>query len=107
MGTRMVFSYANLFMGKLEHDFMQTQPLIPLLWVRFLDDKMMLWTHGQTSLNIPRATKPIPCCPILTRITYLDEDITLDNNTFTTSVHIKFPISLPLMVLVRAYLKCP
>jgi len=44
-------SYANVFMGKLEHDFLQTQPLNPLLWVRFLDDIMMLWTHGETSLK--------------------------------------------------------
>jgi len=29
MGTRMAPSYANVFMGKLEHDFLQTQPLTP------------------------------------------------------------------------------
>lgn len=51
MGTRMAPPYANLFMGKLEHDFLQTQPLTPLLWVRFLDDIMMLWTDGETSLK--------------------------------------------------------
>jgi len=49
MGTRMAPSYANLFMGKLEHE---TQSLTPQLWIRFLDDiLMLLWTHGETSLN--------------------------------------------------------
>jgi len=51
MGTRMTPSYANLFLGKVEHDFMQTQPLPPLLWGRFVDDILMLWTHGGASLN--------------------------------------------------------
>jgi len=51
MGTRIAPSYANLFMGQLEYDFLQTQRLTPLLWVRFFDDIMMLWTHGETSLK--------------------------------------------------------
>jgi len=51
MGTRIAPSYANLFMGKLEHDFQPTQPLTPLLWIRFLDDILMLWSHGKTSSN--------------------------------------------------------
>ena len=53
MGTRMAPSYANLFMGNLEHDFLQTQPLTPLLWIRFLDDILMLWAHGETSKTTP------------------------------------------------------
>jgi len=51
MIMRMAPSYDSLFMGKLEHDFLQTQPLIPLLFIRFLDDILMLWTHGDTSSN--------------------------------------------------------
>lgn len=43
--------YVNFFMGRLEHDFLQTQPLIPLLWIRFLDDIFTLWPNGETSVN--------------------------------------------------------
>jgi len=50
MSTRMAPSYTNLFMSKLEHDFLQTLPLVPLLWIILLDI-LMLWTHGETSLN--------------------------------------------------------
>jgi len=95
MGTKMAPSYANLFMGELEHDFLQTQPLTPLLWIRFLDDILMLWTHGKTSLNtfleqlnpfrVVQFTWSIPN----KRVTFLDVAITLKNNTLTTSVHIK------------------
>jgi len=94
MGTRMAPFYANLFMGKLEHDFLQTQLLTPLLWVRFLDD-MMLWTHGETSLKTfleqLNQFRVVQFTWSLSdkRVTFLDVDITLENNTLITSVHIK------------------
>jgi len=49
--TRMTPSYSNLFKDKLEHDFLQPQPLTPLLWIRFLNDVLILWTHGEASLK--------------------------------------------------------
>ena len=40
MGSPMAPSYANLFMGELEQHFLQNAPggLIPLEWIRFIDD---------------------------------------------------------------------
>ena len=38
MGTRMAPSYASLFMGKFEKDFLESCGVQPLLWLRFLDD---------------------------------------------------------------------
>ena len=36
MGTRMAPSYANLFMGKLEHEFLATQNRLPREWWRYI-----------------------------------------------------------------------
>ena len=51
IGTNMAPSYANIFMGIYEEDFMQTQNLQPLLWNRFIDDVFMVWTHGVDALH--------------------------------------------------------
>ena len=51
MGTRMAPSYANLFMGKLEREFLLTQDLKPQVWWRFIDNIFTMWTHGEQSLK--------------------------------------------------------
>jgi len=94
MGTRMA-PYYNLFMGKLEHDFLQTQPLTPLLCIRFLDDIPMIWSHSETSFNTfleqLNQFRVVQFTWYISdkRVTFLDVDITLENNTLTTSVPIK------------------
>ena len=45
MGNRMACSYANLFMGSLEDDFLNSKDSKPNLWLRFID-VILLWTHG-------------------------------------------------------------
>ena len=52
MGTKMVPSYAIIFMSKLEDTFLQTQQLKPLIWWRYIDDIFMIWSHGRENLNI-------------------------------------------------------
>ena len=42
IGTRMAPSYANLFMGSLEEDFMNSEDSKPDLWLRFIDDIFLL-----------------------------------------------------------------
>ena len=51
MGTQMVPSFANLFMGKLEREFVLTQSTKPQVWWRFSDDIFAIWTHGKQSLR--------------------------------------------------------
>ena len=46
MGSSMAPSYASLFMGKLENDFLNARGLKPTLWLRFLDDIFMIWDHS-------------------------------------------------------------
>ena len=52
MHTCMAPSYANLFMGKLEHEFLWTQDKIPQVWWRYIDDIFAIWTLGEPSLRV-------------------------------------------------------
>ena len=51
MGTRMAPLYANLFLGKFEQQFLQTQDKLPLVWWRYIDNVFAIWTHGVQCLN--------------------------------------------------------
>ena len=51
MGTRMAPSFASLFMGKLEMDFLDSCDKTPLIWLRFLDDIFMVWNHKEQEFH--------------------------------------------------------
>ena len=51
MGTKMAPSYANTFMDQLERNFLQHQPIKPLLWKRYIDDIFVIWTDSLSNLN--------------------------------------------------------
>lgn len=51
MGMKMAPQYANLFMDDLERKFMDTQPLKPVQYFRYIDDIYMAWTHGRDTLD--------------------------------------------------------
>lgn len=53
MGTPMAPTYANIFMAVLEKELLLNAPngLIPLEWIRFIDDVFAIWTHGIETLN--------------------------------------------------------
>ena len=51
MGTATAPNYANLFMDRFETKALANWPLKPLLWLRFIDDIWMVWTHGEDQLN--------------------------------------------------------
>lgn len=50
MGTRMAPSYASLFMGKFEKEFLDSCDVQPFLWLRFLDDIFMIWDDSEEQL---------------------------------------------------------
>ena len=52
MGTRMGPSYANLFLGKFEHNALLRASYKPYLWLRFIDDIFMIWTEGLEKLEV-------------------------------------------------------
>uniref|UniRef100_A0A8C3H6A6 Reverse transcriptase domain-containing protein n=1 Tax=Chrysemys picta bellii TaxID=8478 RepID=A0A8C3H6A6_CHRPI len=51
MGTRMAPQYANIFMADLEQRFLSSRPLMPLLYLRYIDDIFIIWTHGKEALE--------------------------------------------------------
>lgn len=50
MGTKMAPNYANIFMGKLESEFLTRCSFKPLLYRRYIDDIFLVWTHGEDEL---------------------------------------------------------
>ena len=44
-------SYANLFMGKFEQQFLRTQDRLCLVWWRYIGDVFAVWTHGVQHLD--------------------------------------------------------
>ncbi|XP_071139779.1 uncharacterized protein [Mytilus edulis] len=50
MGTKMAPSYANIFMGKLEKQLLETSIEKPLSWFRFIDDVDMKWNKSDEDL---------------------------------------------------------
>ena len=96
MGSSMAPAYASLFMGKFEMDFMKICSEKPTLWLRFLDDIFMVWTHSLDKLH-----EFIKCLnnfhPYIkftydiseTKVSFLDVDILLQNNYISISIHIK------------------
>ena len=51
MGTRVAPTYANIFMSDFENRHVYTYQKQPLLWVRFIDDIFVVWTHGRTEID--------------------------------------------------------
>ena len=51
MGTRLAPSYANIFMGDLESQLLTQAPYEPFLWLRYIDDIFVIWTHGMEKLT--------------------------------------------------------
>ena len=51
MGTAVAPNYANLFMDRFETKALSNWPNKLLLWLRFIDDIFMIWTHGRDELD--------------------------------------------------------
>ena len=62
MGTRMASSGACLFMCRLEEDHLLSSSHKPLIWLGYIDDIFLIWTHGQEELDnfIPLANTRHP-----------------------------------------------
>jgi len=97
MGSPIAPSYASLFMGKLENDFLNKCFLKPDVWLRFLDDIFMIWNYPLEdlyyfidSLNKLHPTIKFTFNVSKTKISFLDVDVIKnENNDITTMVHVK------------------
>ena len=50
METRMVPSFACLFMSRLEQQMLDAAPCRPWIWWRFIDDVFFIWTRDEESI---------------------------------------------------------
>jgi len=95
MGTRMTPSYANLFMGRLETQYLNSTSLEPFTWLRYINDIFLICTHGQESLETflqnLNCIFPVKLTWSFSRehVTFFAVDIWLKNNRLETGVHIK------------------
>lgn len=87
MGTKMAPSYANIFMGKLEKELLQSSIERPLSWYRFIDDVDMKWIHTDEGLQnfITRANNIHPSIKFTyeiskSSISFLDTSSSLSAN---------------------------
>jgi hypothetical protein len=51
IGTKVAVGFANNYMGFFERLFVYVFHKQPLVWLRFIDDIFMIWTHGEESLQ--------------------------------------------------------
>lgn len=97
MGSSMAPTYAALFMGKLEADFMKTQQLLPSVWYRFLDDIFMIWDHSLEdlhafidSLNSFHPNIKFTCTISQESVSFLDVVVSkAENLNIKTNVYVK------------------
>ena len=66
-GTKMAPCFANKFMESIEQTFIDNSPLTPLFYVRFIDDILMIWTHGCEEFTT-RVNSTHPCTKFTTEI---------------------------------------
>jgi hypothetical protein len=50
IGTKVAVGFANNYMGLFERLFVYLFHKQPMLWLRFIDDVFLIWTHGESLL---------------------------------------------------------
>ena len=96
MGTRMAPSYACLFMGRFEKLFVYSYHLQPLIWLRYIDNIFLIWTHGMDELitlidylNNAHPTIKFTSEISLSNVPFLDINISLNNGILSTDLYCK------------------
>ncbi|CAJ0954991.1 unnamed protein product [Ranitomeya imitator] len=93
MGSKMAPQYANVFMAKLESDFLSSCLIMPLAYYRYIDDILIIWTESEQQLktfheqfNQFHPTINLTLNYSCTEINFLDTIIKLQNNKIETSL---------------------
>ena len=89
-------SFANLFIGRPEREFLLTQDVKPREWFRFIDGIFAIWTHGKSllrsfieSLSHHHPTIKYTATWSAQKITYLDMIVRLENDQIKTDLYVK------------------
>ena len=117
MGSPMASTYANIFMARLERELLLKAPngLIPIEWIRFIDDIFAIWTHGieklqqvLTYINKFHPTIKFGSTYSRKTVNFLDTTIyTNSNNKFESDLYIKSTDrTILLLLLLLLLLRC-
>ena len=47
IGTKCAPPYACIFMDKVDTGFLESQKHKPMVWFRYIDSVLFIWTHGE------------------------------------------------------------
>jgi hypothetical protein len=96
MGTKMVPSYANIFMGDLEERLLLSSLKQPLSWFRFIDNVDMKWIHKDKELDefFEHANSIHPSIKFThevskTKMSFLDTTTTVKEGNMATDLYSK------------------
>ena len=96
MVTRMAPSFTNLFIRKLEQEFLQTQGAKPREWWRFIGYIFAIWTHGKSSLcnfieslNCHHLTIKFTATWSAQTVTFVDMTVYLENGRIRTDLQVR------------------
>ena len=96
IGTKMAPPYAILFMSDFEERFLESSPLKPFVWWRYIDDIFMIWQHGEEELS--RFIQSLNSChPSIKftsehskqKINFLDVQVIKKGNKLITDLFVK------------------
>ena len=51
MGTKLAPALATIYLALLEEAYLETAPLTPHLYLRYIDDIFLIWSHGRDTLD--------------------------------------------------------
>ena len=93
MGSRVSPNYANLFMGDFEKRAIESFPVKPLLFLRFIDDIFVLWSGSEASLqqffvhfNSMHDQIKFSCNYSSTSVNFLDVTVSLKSGRLVTEL---------------------
>ena len=98
MGTPMAPQYANIFMAHLEERILEKSTQKPILYLRYIDDIFMLWTHGEkafdtfySQFNLTYPNIQLTINFALDEISFLDIITKIKDNKLVTTLYQKSP----------------
>ena len=93
IGTKFAPPNACIVMDEVETEFLKSEELQPLLWLRYIDDIFFIWTHGQEKItqfldevfSYLKFTYETSSCTV----NFLDLNVSLRNGAIHTGLYIK------------------
>ena len=96
IGTKFAPTYTCIYMDQVEQKFLATQINQPLIWLRYIDDMIFIWTHGEeelekfmSSFNSFTPNLKLTCDSSKKDISFLDHKTSMGKDKLSTDMHTK------------------